>query len=364
MNQPIGHLEPKTYNLRNREQAKRKPDSIYTYDLDKAVDQNDQLVQPENIDTEQEMLKDSGRSWLGDNPNQIVFENEIPEEILSAWAHKQPMNPAEPPRPLIVSEDGSSVLPLKQWIEKQHGLGIKPNTEQDLVPAYLSDETSIAQSVTELAPPRDPKTEVVRVRTHGHCAVCHKAEPELIRIIPRPVDALQRPSEVIEENGLNARPPMCVESTSALHTGSESRIGELDTTAASCTAPAWDHPLAANVDTLPPVSQELAPTNPHEDSNVPRGVDTDSTCNPPTYPDNFNKDFKIASAELRGRNRSEIFNVIRLRNNREIIIPAPTQERRGEGGDVNKVELAPTKLKFDQLPGQIKKAVPVIHGKK
>ncbi len=30
---------------------------------------------------------------------------------------------------------------------------------------------------------------------------------------------------------------------------------------------------------------------------------------------------------------------------------------------MNKVELVPTKLKFDQLPGQIKKAVPVIHCK-
>ncbi len=28
---------------------------------------------------------------------------------------------------------------------------------------------------------------------------------------------------------------------------------------------------------------------------------------------------------------------------------------------MNKVELVPTKLKFHQLPGQIKKAVPVIH---
>ncbi len=307
MNQPIGHLEAKTYNLRNRENAQKKLDTDFYYDLDKAVDANDQLVQPENINTEHEMLINSGRAWLGDNPNQTVYENEIPDGVLTAWAHKQPWDVAgPPPRPLVAS-DGSSVLPLKQWIEKQRGEGIKPNAFQDLVPAYMTDDTSTEQNASDF--------KVVHDSGFVDCGESHFNHFNHTTAPPResatnfnqqpstlPLDsAAQRPSETRRQ----------IEFEQTHHTYSENNSGN-------------------------------------------EGVEqSQGRCGPPLYP----RDCRRASPELRSECRQGIFDVIRSRNNREISVPAPTQKRRGEGGDMNKVELAPSKFKFDSLPERIQESV-------
>ncbi len=227
---------------------------------------------------------------------------------------------------------------MKQWIERQRGEGIKPNAFQDLVPACMTDETSTEQNASDfklvhdsgfvdcgeshfnhfnftpdnhiVAPPRDS-------------VINFNQQPSARQRATLPLDsAAQRPSETRQRIEFEQTHRVCADSVQA--------IVNNNTIVESRAAPARND----LINTLPSESNETAPHfNTHsENDNGNEGVkQSQGRCGPPLYPNNIVRDCRKASPELRSESRHGIFDVIRLRNNREISVPAPTQKGRGRG---------------------------------
>ncbi len=372
MNQPIGHLEPRTYSLRCRETAKKKRDAAFEFNVDGAVErvlaEEQRRLEPEHINTEHELLTGGGRAFFGDNPHQLVFEDQIPGEILSAWAHKQPLPAGERPQqfnPTSDSSDGSSVLPLREWADRRNGIDIRPYTERKLIPDYLSSENSgdgpryrsVGEGVQENSiqnfyfnsensenctftqsagenftfNPEHGGESFNISQTHlintgadftTHCAQASAHQTAVVG------DAIQQP-ELIDTL---PREPILAESINPASTQRSERISNINSTAEGCAGSVCSDTLIESGNTLATVTRNSAPpfvrgTNTLSDN----GIVCNNNCGLTIAPSVRDSPCNVATPSLRAENRQKIYKTIRSRNNCQVTSSAPTQKERGRG---------------------------------
>ncbi len=156
-----------------------------------------------------------------------------------------------------------------------------------------------------------------------HRVINFNQQPSAWQRATLPLDsAAQRPSETRQQIEFEQTHHVCADSVHA--------IVNNNTIVESRAAPARNDLINA----LSSESNETAPhfnTHSENDSGNEGVKQSQGRCGPPLYPNNTVRDCRKASPELRSESGHGIFDVIWLRNNREISVPAPTRKGRGRG---------------------------------